>query len=113
MSNMALAVAFYAHIGLLQLTAFVCRQAYVTNLNAAEEKYAEAVAVGNLSGAIALQSAIRFNGGGHINHSIFWTNLCPSSQTDIAPNADRHGTSSPHFPTVVFPRLFGSGMFPL
>ena len=26
---------------------------------------------------IALESAIRFNGGGHINHSIFWTNLAP------------------------------------
>jgi superoxide dismutase len=24
-----------------------------------------------------LQGAIRFNGGGHINHSIFWTNLAP------------------------------------
>ncbi len=26
---------------------------------------------------IALQQAIRFNGGGHVNHSIFWTNLAP------------------------------------
>jgi superoxide dismutase, Fe-Mn family len=23
-----------------------------------------------------LQSALKFNGGGHINHCIFWTNLC-------------------------------------
>jgi Fe-Mn family superoxide dismutase len=23
------------------------------------------------------QPALRFNGGGHINHSIFWTNLAP------------------------------------
>ena len=28
---------------------------------------------------IALQPAIKFNGGGHINHSIFWTNLTPNS----------------------------------
>ena len=28
---------------------------------------------------IALQGAIKFNGGGHINHSIFWTNLAPPS----------------------------------
>ena len=26
---------------------------------------------------IHLQPAIRFNGGGHINHSIFWQVLCP------------------------------------
>jgi len=27
---------------------------------------------------IALAPALKFNGGGHINHSIFWTNLSPS-----------------------------------
>lgn len=26
---------------------------------------------------IQLQPALRFNGGGHINHSIFWQNLSP------------------------------------
>lgn len=30
--------------------------------------------VGNV---IAIQNAIKFNGGGHINHSIFWNNLSP------------------------------------
>jgi superoxide dismutase, Fe-Mn family len=29
---------------------------------------------------IALQGAIRFNGGGHINHSIFWENLAPAGK---------------------------------
>lgn len=29
---------------------------------------------------IALQSALRFNGGGHVNHSIFWTNLAPPKE---------------------------------
>ncbi|SCA63687.1 hypothetical protein SCG7086_AZ_00160 [Chlamydiales bacterium SCGC AG-110-P3] len=28
---------------------------------------------------IALQPAINFNGGGHLNHSIFWSNLAPKS----------------------------------
>ena len=51
--------------------------AYVTNLNAALEKYQEAAAKGDIGAMIALQQAIRFNGGGHINHSIFWTNLAP------------------------------------
>ncbi|CAJ0571400.1 unnamed protein product, partial [Mesorhabditis spiculigera] len=48
---------------------------YVNNLNVAEEKTAEALAKGNVKEAIALQSGLKFNGGGHINHSIFWTNL--------------------------------------
>jgi len=52
--------------------------AYVTNLNASLEKYAKAEAAGNVSEMIALQGAIRFNGGGHINHSIFWANLAPA-----------------------------------
>ncbi|KAI8439257.1 hypothetical protein MSG28_013096 [Choristoneura fumiferana] len=40
---------------------------YVANLNAAEEKLAAAQA-----------KALKFNGGGHINHSIFWQNLSAS-----------------------------------
>lgn len=50
---------------------------YVTNLNAAEAKLKEAVAKGDISAQIALQPALRFNGGGHLNHSIFWQNLSP------------------------------------
>lgn len=50
---------------------------YVNNLNVAEEKLAAAVAASNASAVIGLAGALRFNGGGHINHSIFWTNLCP------------------------------------
>ena len=33
--------------------------------------------VGDTKTAIALQPALKFNGGGHLNHSIFWTNLSP------------------------------------
>src|SRR5580692_1266606 len=53
--------------------------AYVTNLNAALEKYYEAESKGDIAAMIGLQQAIRFNGGGHVNHSIFWTNLAPPS----------------------------------
>ena len=53
--------------------------AYVTNLNAALDKYAKASASGDVAEMIALQGAIRFNGGGHVNHSIFWENLAPPS----------------------------------
>jgi Fe-Mn family superoxide dismutase len=52
-------------------------QAYVTNLNAALEKYQAAESQSDIASMIALQSAIKFNGGGHVNHSIFWTNLAP------------------------------------
>lgn len=45
---------------------------YVTNLNVATEKLAAAQAASDVSAIIALQGAIKFNGGGHLNHSIFW-----------------------------------------
>ncbi|KAB0404660.1 hypothetical protein E2I00_017573 [Balaenoptera physalus] len=32
----------------------------------------------DVTAQVALQPAIKFNGGGHINHSIFWTNLSPN-----------------------------------
>jgi Fe-Mn family superoxide dismutase len=55
-------------------------QTYVNNLNKALEQYAEAQRKNDLAAMIALQSAIKFNGGGHINHSIFWTNLAPQDK---------------------------------
>jgi len=39
------------------------------------------------SSIIGLQGALKFHGGGHINHSIFWQNLCPVSQSG-EPSAD-------------------------
>ena len=50
---------------------------YVTNFNAATEKLATAVADDDVTGIVAAQAAIKFNGGGHLNHSIFWQNLAP------------------------------------
>ena len=55
-------------------------QAYVTNGNIAMDKLQEAQSKGDVSGVIALQQAIKFNGGGHLNHSIFWKNLAPVSK---------------------------------
>jgi Fe-Mn family superoxide dismutase len=51
--------------------------AYVANLNVAMAKLQEAQHKNDTSSIIALQQAIKFNGGGHLNHSIFWSNLCP------------------------------------
>merc|ERR1712187_867331 len=54
---------------------------YVTNLNVANEKLAEAMHNEDTSAIIGLQGALKFNGGGHLNHSIFWQNLCPVSES--------------------------------
>jgi len=48
---------------------------YVTNLNAAVKKLGEAEAAGDVSAINQLAGAINFNGGGHLNHTIFWSNM--------------------------------------
>ena len=68
-----------------ELVAF---QTYVNNLNAAEEKLAEASAKNDVSAIIGLQGALKFNGGGHINHSIFWKNLCSKGDAMGAPDGE-------------------------
>jgi superoxide dismutase, Fe-Mn family len=55
-------------------------QAYVNNLNKALEQFADAEAKQKLAEMVALTSAIKFNGGGNVNHSIFWTNLTPEKK---------------------------------
>ncbi len=59
-------------------------QAYITNANAALEKYPELAAkpVEELMRNLAsvpedIRTAIRNNGGGHANHALFWTILGP------------------------------------
>lgn len=49
-----------------------CVQAYINNLNTAMEKLADAEAKGDITAILQQQAAIKFNGGGHLNHSIFW-----------------------------------------
>lgn len=61
-------------------------QAYVNNLNAALEKFAVAQQSGDLSTLTMLTAQINFNGGGHVNHSIFWQNLCPPDQAKGKPS---------------------------
>ena len=62
---------------------------YVTNLNVGMEKLDAAVSAGDASGIIALQGAIKFNGGGHVNHALFWENMCPpdSAQAELKEGA--------------------------
>mmetsp|Transcript_3561 Transcript_3561/g.3919 ORF Transcript_3561/g.3919 Transcript_3561/m.3919 type:complete len:223 (-) Transcript_3561:87-755(-) len=51
--------------------------AYVNNLNVASAKLEEALHKNDVTQVVALQQAIKFNGGGHLNHTIFWKNLAP------------------------------------
>ncbi|RZC63043.1 hypothetical protein C5167_024795 [Papaver somniferum] len=55
-------------------------QTYITNYNKALEQLHEAMEKGDSQTVVKLQSSIKFNGGGHINHSIFWKNLIPVNE---------------------------------
>ena len=52
-------------------------QAYVTGANTALASLAEARDKGDLANVNKLEKDLAFNLGGHINHSIFWTNMSP------------------------------------
>ncbi|KFX97867.1 hypothetical protein O988_04640 [Pseudogymnoascus sp. VKM F-3808] len=62
-------------------------QTYVTNLNGALGSQATASATNSIVQQVHLQAAIRFNAGGHINHTLFWENLTPASETAASPAA--------------------------
>ena len=51
--------------------------AYVNGLNSALDKLAAARAAGDMAAVKHLSREVAFHGGGHILHSIFWTNLAP------------------------------------
>lgn len=57
-------------------------QKYITNLNNALKAQAEATSCGNLVQQVALQQAIKFNAGGHINHTLFWESMTTQSKAD-------------------------------
>lgn len=54
-------------------------QTYVNNLNAAVENLQQAITKNDTASQVALKGAINFNGGGHLNHTLFWENLAPKS----------------------------------
>jgi Fe-Mn family superoxide dismutase len=62
-------------------------QTYITNLNAALKTQAEAVHTADITTQVSLQAAIKFNAGGHINHSLFWQNLAPTSSAESKSSA--------------------------
>ena len=66
------------------------RQTYINNLNVALASQATVFSKSGIVAQLHLQEAVRFNAGGHINHTLFWGNLTPpsspSSQSALAPN---------------------------
>lgn len=68
---------------------------YVTNLNAALEKHPD-VDTGSIEDLLAnidsipedIKRAVRNNGGGHANHSMFWQIMGPSGQGGGEPTGD-------------------------
>lgn len=75
-------------------------QTYITNYNAAEVQLQEALQKNETSKIIALQGSLKFNGGGHINHSIFWKNLSPkksSPSSDLQNEIDKSFGSFDNF----------------
>jgi len=57
-------------------------QTYVTGLNDAEEKFASDPPTAE---KVGLTPLLKFHGGGHVNHSLFWENLSPASKDGGAP----------------------------
>ncbi|KEQ88284.1 manganese and iron superoxide dismutase [Aureobasidium pullulans EXF-150] len=80
-SPQALEPAISAQI--MQLHHSKHHQTYITNLNAALTSQLHALISNNLPLQLANQQIITFNGGGHINHSLFWENLCAASESKV------------------------------
>ncbi|MBZ5588049.1 MAG: superoxide dismutase [Acidobacteriia bacterium] len=57
-------------------------QAYVNGLNAALDKLTVARAAGDFALIKHLEREVAFHGGGHVLHSIFWTNLSPDGGSE-------------------------------
>jgi Fe-Mn family superoxide dismutase len=62
-------------------------QTYITNLNAALSAQQAATTSNDIPTLLALQQKMKFNGGGHINHSLFWRNLAPANSAETNINA--------------------------
>jgi Fe-Mn family superoxide dismutase len=90
---------------------------YVTNLNAALQKHPEADP-GSLEELLAdldsvpqdIRTAVRYNAGGHSNHSMFWQIMGPSGQGEGEPSGDLAGAIDSSFRTPNAVRSNGFGI---
>ncbi|MBX3093519.1 MAG: superoxide dismutase [Cryobacterium sp.] len=69
--------------------------AYVGGANTALEKLAEARDKDDFANVNKLEKDLAFNLGGHVNHSIFWTNMSPDGGD--APTGDLAAAIDDHF----------------
>lgn len=60
---------------------------YIAGYNTAIEKLQEAIQSGDVRTQGALLPAINFNGGGYVNHNLFWENLAPQKDGGGEPPA--------------------------
>ena len=63
-------------------------QTYVTALNNALDTLKSQQLTNNLEGQIEALNLVKFNGGGHLNHSLYWKNLKPPANgiSENSPN---------------------------
>lgn len=64
--------------------------------------------LGDVTTQVALQPALKFNGGGHINHTIFWTNLSPNGGGEPQGKTEKFTKIETGF-CILFVFLLGSG----
>ncbi|KAK6585687.1 hypothetical protein PZA11_002414 [Diplocarpon coronariae] len=62
-------------------------QTYINILNTTLASQASASSSNNIVTQLHLQTNLNFSAGGHINHSLFWENLAPSSSPSARPAA--------------------------
>ncbi|PRQ74303.1 manganese and iron superoxide dismutase, partial [Rhodotorula toruloides] len=55
--------------------------AHVTALNLAVANMSTAIQCGNIEEVVRITESLAFNGGGHINHSLFWRSLAPAASS--------------------------------
>lgn len=64
-------------------------QGYINNLNKAWTTFKDAKANNDISSINKLATGVLFNGGSHLNHSIYWTNLKPNNSGSLpTPSGD-------------------------
>ena len=82
--------------------------AYVTGANTALEKLAEARETGDLAAVNLHEKNLAFNLGGHINHSVFWTQPLPRGRRRARPATSPRRSTTTSAPSTAFQTHFAA-----